>query len=111
MIIPLICSIIGTIGGLLSILVIDFFMYRKAIKNRYCKDCLWNIHKTETCLKHAYIEDFKWIWPHASPHHTCDQFKYGKCNFYKMFFHKESEEGSYSCDKAAVNAIVKRKQS
>lgn len=91
MIIPLICSIIGPLGGVLVLLVIDFFMYRKAIKNRFCKDCLWYVRKTESCLKHAYIANFGWVWPHKSTHCTCDRFKYGKCNFYEMLFVKKSE--------------------
>jgi len=94
-IIPIICSIIGPIGGLLVILVIlviDFFSYRRAIKDRYCKDCLWHVHKKEQCLKRAYIENFRLVWPHASPHYTCDQFKYGKFNLYDTLFNtKESE--------------------
>ena len=89
--IPLICFIIGPIGGLLIILVIDFFMYRKAIKNRFCKDCLWYVSKTQSCFNHSYIANFMWIWSHTNPHCTCEQFKYGKCNFYEMLFHKENE--------------------
>lgn len=89
--VPLICSVIGPLGGLLVLLVIDFFMYRKAIKNRFCKDCLWYVRKTETCFKRAHLADFGWVWPRISKHCTCDQFKYGKCNFYEMLFHKESE--------------------
>jgi len=90
--IPIICAIIGTIGGFLSVLVINFFSYRRAIKNRYCKDCLWHVHKKEQCLKHAYIENFRWVWPHKSPHCTCSEFKYGKLNLYDTLFNtKESE--------------------
>lgn len=89
--IQLICLTTGPVGGLLIILVIDFFSYRRAIKNRYCKDCLWHVHKKEQCLKHAYIENFRWVWPHKGPHCTCGEFRYGKCNVYKTLFHKESE--------------------
>ena len=85
----LLSAIIGPFGGIGLATMIDFFCYRKAVKNRYCKDCLWYIRAKEECIKHAYIENFKYICPHKSPHYTCDNFKYGKFSIYLALFERE----------------------